>query len=275
MAWSTSCVTVSLFFLLFITNYGISDGKRNCEGRGSKGAAKIGVARDFYNCYMKTMSGGISDLIFLIDASGSMRSRNWYTGRYVDGWAAALKFVKSLLTEVRISFNSTRVSVATYSTKVTKQINYIWDPVIENHKCKFNREFQNIPFDGQMTNIKGAFDTAYDIFYQQRANQVRHKYRKNANKVVILISDGYGNRHSKADQLKAARVLKDNIWAEVYTVGLSSGSDTAFLKQAATDEDLFFTTSFSDLSKIATYIRGGKIIYVGLFKCMNPNSLEL
>ena len=252
MAWLTGSVAHKLIILLSIAILGVSGSPNTKCDRGNYGEKRYGVARQFYSCYRNRMDGGVSDLIILMDSSGSM---GW------GGWYATNKFVKSLLSEIRIGFNATRIAVVAFDYYIRTPINYIWYPKLENHKCKFIRQYENIRYTAGGTNIRDAFKKADEIFYVQgRQDKPEHKHRPNANRVVIMLTDGYGWYYSHAEQLAQVNRLKTQEKAEIYTVGLTSKSDINFLKKAASSHDNFFTTSFSNLKTLATNIRGGKNI---------------
>ena len=79
------------------------------------------------NCWGKEVEHGQSDLVILLDKSGSMRQ---------SGWDSAKDFVDSLLTEVKVAFNATRVAIGTFATRHKVELNYLWTPSFANHKCR-------------------------------------------------------------------------------------------------------------------------------------------
>ena len=85
------------------------------------------VVKKFMNCWGGEVEHGQSDLVLLIDKSGSMHQ---------SGWNSAIDFVDALLTEVKIAFNATRVAVGTFATKHEVELNYLYEPTTANHKCR-------------------------------------------------------------------------------------------------------------------------------------------
>ena len=85
------------------------------------------VARKFMNCWGDEVEHGQSDLVVLMDKSGSMLQ---------SGWNAAMDFVTALLTEVKIAFNATRIAIGTFATRHEVELNYLHDPTAANHKCR-------------------------------------------------------------------------------------------------------------------------------------------
>ena len=85
------------------------------------------ASRKFMNCWGNEVEHGQSDLVLLLDKSGSMGP---------NGWNSAINFVNALLTEVKIAFNATRIAIATFATKHEIELNYLHEPTRNNHKCR-------------------------------------------------------------------------------------------------------------------------------------------
>ena len=120
---------LTLLFILLISFNGLFSTKQ-CDfyKRALKDNPQTtGVVRKFMNCWGDEVEHGQSDLILLIDKSGSMRQ---------SGWNSAIDFVDALLTEVKIAFNATRVAVGTFATKHEVELNYLYEPTAANHKCR-------------------------------------------------------------------------------------------------------------------------------------------
>ena len=115
-----------LLLATILTSLTIVEQARVCENKKTlqPGAS---VAQKFMNCWGKDVEHGQSDLVILLDGSGSM---------YPSGFKQAKDFIDALLTEVRVAFNATRISIVTFSTQVDVNINYLWNPTSANHKCK-------------------------------------------------------------------------------------------------------------------------------------------
>ena len=120
---------------------------------------------------------------------------------------------------------------------------------------------------GIMTNMKGSLKDAHDIFLQMINNPDTHKLRQRANKVVMVLSDGYPN--TEIDGRVNWGVNLDSVilqlrqigFVEVYAVAVTPGSNEALMKnKVATDPSLYiYKPTFNDLTKLAKSIRGGKI----------------
>ena len=79
------------------------------------------------NCWGKGVEHGESDLVILMDSSGSMEQ---------DGWDRAKDFVDALLTEIKIAFDATRVVIGTFTRSHKIEINYLMNPSFLNTKCR-------------------------------------------------------------------------------------------------------------------------------------------
>lgn len=214
--------------------------------------------QEFMNCFGKNVESGQAELIVLVDDSGSMGK---------DGFGIAKKFIKALLSEVRVSFNATRIAIGTFSDNSKIDINYILKAKYGNNKCKFREEFQNVIFTGGATNIRGSLNDAYKLFLELDSNPHEHSRRQRSNKVVIVISDGYGNRYNgkwdpvegqKAD-IEAAKIKRTG-YVEIYSIAVTPQSDVDMLKAIASHKSLYlYFKEFDDLGNLAHNIRGGMI----------------
>jgi len=252
---------LTLLFILLISCNGLFSTKQ-CDfyKRALKDNPQTtGVVRKFMNCWGDEVEHGQSDLILLIDKSGSMRQ---------SGWNSAIDFVDALLTEVKIAFNATRVAVGTFATKHEVELNYLYEPTAANHKCRFVRDFKSVTYSsrnmGSLTNMKGSLKDAHNIFLQMINNPTKHKLRQKANKVVMVLSDGYPNTEIDGSWNWGVSLDKEILdirqigFVEVYAVAVTSGSNENLMKnKIATDPSLYiYKPTFNDLTKLAKSIRG-------------------
>ena len=143
----------------------------------------LGYGRNsFVNCIGYDVVSGQSDLVIMIDRS----SKNAYR--------TAKEVVRSLLTEIKISYNATRIAVITFDKHVSVDIDFLRNPKPTNNKCEFNNLFQNkLPQNsGSGSNIRGALQMATNIFNDKHHNPALHNHRSRTNQVAILLSDGKG-----------------------------------------------------------------------------------
>lgn len=79
------------------------------------------------NCWGQGVEHGKSDLIILMDNSASMG---------LDAWNRAKDFVDALLTEIKITFDASRVVIGTFGQSHSIKINYLLNPTFLNTKCR-------------------------------------------------------------------------------------------------------------------------------------------
>lgn len=90
------------------------------------------------------------ELVFLVDSSASVGAENFFN---------EVKFVKKLLADFTVSYNSTRVALVTFSSKsrVVRQIDHLTNASGRNHKCRLlDEELPKINYIGGGTYTMGA-----------------------------------------------------------------------------------------------------------------------
>ena len=118
-------IFVGSLHIEFCTSLTCEDYKRPLKNNNAVNS----VSRKFLNCWGSEVEHGESDLIILIDKSGSMRQ---------SGWNAAKDFVDALLTEVRVAFNATRIAIGTFASAHRLELNYLTkDTGPASHKCRY------------------------------------------------------------------------------------------------------------------------------------------
>jgi len=234
-----------IFFNLFLLtsillNVVTADKTRDCINYNRPVSKNIGNGKKmFVNCLAKDVESGQSDLVVLIDKSGSMWNTGTYKGQSMNGFKVAKQFIKSLLSEVRIAYNATRIAVGTFNERHKIDFNYIWNPSFKNHKCKFNHDFAKLTLTGGATNIRGALNDGLKVMNElMYDNPHKHNYRAKANKVVILLTDGHGNYYNGrwSAEGEDATPEADNIKAghrTLFTVAVTPDSDQARMKSWA------------------------------------------
>ena len=195
----------------------------------------------------------ISGIIFLMDNSGSLTRHN--------GFAAEKRFIKALMSNIKVAKQATRVAVVRFGDYATIDINYISNISGLNNKCEFKTAFDKLQYTGYWTNMNDAFHKVMNILYSGSTIQnVRPwknigKTKKPVYKVVFLITDGQWNKGG--DPTPMIKTIK-NESLDLFTIGVA-GANRNFLRSAATTlNHYFFADNFKEFSDMATYIRGGK-----------------
>ena len=200
-----------------------------------------------------------SDIFFLMDDSISLLSKGQ------NGFEDEKDFIESLLSDIRITTDTNRVTIIRFGIDATVDINYISNVKALNNKCEFKKTFENLEYSAQWwTNINDAFQKVIDVLYNGKTAQFVRPWKhinpqsqvKRVKKVIFLITDGKptigGNPTQKIDR------IKNNEKIEIFTVGVAD-ADKDFLKKAANSErNYFYAKNFDDFADLTTYIRGGR-----------------
>lgn len=215
--------------------------------------------------FQRSHNDSLSDLIFLLDTSGSLWYWDYASRTSKIGFDDEKVFVNSLLSHIRVSLPSTRVSVILFGTQATIDINYVSNLNAQNHKCNFKKSFQGLKFRSGLTNMHDAFQYAYDIIFGRLSGDKRPTQQVKT--AVFLLTDGMWNRGG--DPYPIAKTLKDgNI--EIFSIGVTNGVNMNVLRQLATDSShAFHYNSFTQFRELANYLRGGesKNIATTCFRC--------
>ena len=203
-----------------------------------------------------------SDILFLIDTSGSLWSHDYNKEK---------TFVTNLLNEISVGMEATRVEVIPFGSTASIYIDYVSAPQLAKTKCTFNERFNPMPqsINGWMTNMKDAFQLAYDVCVGRLSGQKRGPLNK-VKTVVILLTDGYWNTPYNdpspipiAQQLHAANV-------EVFAIGVGQ-VDFNNLQRVVKEpsKQAFYMKDFTQFAELATYLRGGKICNISFLFIYN------
>lgn len=217
--------------------------------------------KDLRNKLSKTgFDQGVSDIVFLLDTSGSLYSSDFEKEK---------KFVMNLLNEISVDMQATRVEVIPFGSTASKFITQISLPEVTKNKCTFNEKFKPMKqsINGWMTNMRDAFQLGWEVCLNNANKRVPLDKVKT---VVILITDGYWNYpYNDPSPLKRAQDLVAGK-VEVFAIGVGSvhfnnlrqlvGSDPAIQ-----DKYAFHLKDFNEFAELATYIRGGRLLYFLLY----------
>jgi len=194
-----------------------------------------------------------SDLIFLLDVSGSVSNYGFRTEKI---------FVDNLLNEFSVAPYSTKVVVITFGRVVKTDIDYIdVDPTDRTkNKCEFKPFFTNRVQHrwGSATNMRDAFQRTMDII--QSAKNKGYK-RLNVHTVTMMITDGYWNMY---DPRTAASNLKTLYNNELFMVGVSGYSKWQLQALASSNQHVLEFSTFTQFKELAMYIRGGMTMLIRL-----------
>uniref|UniRef100_A0A6P8IYU7 Sushi, von Willebrand factor type A, EGF and pentraxin domain-containing protein 1-like n=1 Tax=Actinia tenebrosa TaxID=6105 RepID=A0A6P8IYU7_ACTTE len=192
-----------------------------------------------------------ADILFLIDSSGSL-------GGHQFGYEK--KFIKNLLNEIVVGYSATRVEVIPFSNSASRFIRFISDPKSTNNKCYFNQRFSTLTQEHGMTNMKDAFQIAYDICLGKWSG-VKRFPMKVFKTVIILLTDGDWNYPpGDNDPTPIAKKLIDQK-AEIFAIGVGGTVNFRNLQILVAGQKpgvvyAFHLRDFNQFNELATYIRG-------------------
>ena len=228
-----------------------------CATMASVRAADWRVQR--LNQFQQKFNNSRSDMIFLIDVSGSVSD---------SGFSTEKEFVTSLLSKVSVQAIATRVSVITFGYRVERNIDYVNYLSTNRHraninKCSFIKEFARVSHrKGGLTNMNGAFKKAREILKGASSNGIK---RNNVNTVIVLLTDGHWNQGG--DPAPVAAELRDRTKydVEIFSVGIGWHLANTLKRVSGNVQNVITAKNFADFGGLATRIRGGLSTFIFFF----------
>ena len=163
------------------------------------------------------------DIIFVLDASGSIGSSNFVTMK---------NFVNTIISNFEIGANKTRVGVIRFASSASIVI-----PLGSiNNASQLNTSITNIYYTGGLTYTNLALNLLHRAFSNARTSQ-------GVPRIAIVFTDGRSN--SPSSTAPAAQAIHDT-GIVVYSFGIGSGIDTSELNAiASSSRNVFLISSFS------------------------------
>ncbi|XP_033760687.1 uncharacterized protein LOC117342598 [Pecten maximus] len=175
----------------------------------------------------------LTDMVFLLDSSGSIGSPNFEIMKY---------FIKNFTASVAIGKNALQFGVVSFSTNVR---NEFWLKAFQSPRDIVNA-VEGITYIGSGTYMERGL-----IFIRSNAFTASQGARKNAEKVIILMTDG----QSSDDPNVVASTLKSEGVA-IICVGIGSNIDQAQLNAIAYNTSFVFeVTDFDVLINIKKIVQ--------------------
>ena len=206
--------------------------------------------QEFINLREQLGTNKISDILFLLDTSGSVSNY---------GFEAEKEFVINFLSTITVSFEEARVEVIPFGNTASLYIDGVSNPSSDKDKCDLIQKLKQMPHSyGWATNTKGAFQLAYDVCLGKYSGQKRVPLNK-VRTVVILITDGYWNYpYNDPSPIPIAQnLLAANV--EVFAIGVGYVNLPALQKLVKDPEkQAFHLQTFTHLQELSVYVRGGK-----------------
>ena len=164
------------------------------------------------------------DIVFVLDASGSVGSSNFVTMK---------DFVKSIISSFEIGADKTRVGVIRFASSASIVI-----PLGSvNNASQLNTSIDNIVYTGGGTATHLALNLLETAFNNSRASQ-------GVPRVAIVFTDGLSNSQSSTAQAAQAIHAANNII--VYSFGIGGGVNVDELNViASSSSNVFLISNFS------------------------------
>ncbi|XP_013410815.1 uncharacterized protein LOC106173996 isoform X2 [Lingula anatina] len=190
-----------------------------------------------YICEKEGCGGNPADVVFVLDASGSVGAANFQT---------MLAFIKKFTSSFDIGPTQTQVGVVTYATNVVPNFQ------LNTHKSKTTLD----PAISAIKYTSGGTDTAKGINYMTNTMfTAANGARKNAVKIGIVMTDGSSNDKTATLQAAAAARAKG---ISMFAIGIGSGIGQAELNGIGSDPDkdfVFVVNNFAVLDNIKAILK--------------------
>ena len=192
----------------------------------------------------------ISDILFLLDTSGSLSSSDFVTEK---------KFVINFLNTLPVGITAARVEVIPFGDTASLYIYGVSNPSSDKDKCDLIQKLKQMPHSyAWATNTKSAFQLAFDVCLGKYSGQKRGPLNQ-VRTVVILITDGRWNwpDNDPSPIPIAQMLLAANV--EVFAIGVRHSITRDTLQKVVKDpaKQAFILGDFLELEKLSLYLSGG------------------
>ncbi|CAN8006554.1 unnamed protein product [Ixodes hexagonus] len=174
-----------------------------------------------------------NDIVFVLDESGSIGA---------DVFPAELVFTEMVARLLLVSPEYSRLTVMTFSNDNFVHIDHVrngWDA----NMCKFVHDVNKIPYRSGGTRTKEAL---------QYARTILQSARPDANRIVVLISDGQANGGSEPQAI-AQRLRNEGVI--IFGVGVASINEAELLDVASGSAYTYMLKNFEYIKKVNKDLR--------------------
>ncbi|KAK3094138.1 hypothetical protein FSP39_024610 [Pinctada imbricata] len=185
-----------------------------------------------YNCYKSGCGDDPADIVFILDSSGSVGTKNF---------KKMLNFVKSLVGEFVIGSTHTKVAVLTFGTHVYNQF----------HLNKYTTKARiQSAIDGIKYRRGWTYTYKAIKFAREESFQKGNGARERSTKVAIIVTDGK-SQYASSTVKEAKKLREQNVI--IFSIGIGNKVKIAELKSMASDPDsshVFTVNTFDGLKTI-------------------------
>ena len=185
-----------------------------------------------------------SDLVFLIDASGSILVESHNRKERFSNWNLIKQFVINVVRNLNIGMNDTRVALIKFSH--VSNIEFFLDSY--HTKEQVVAKVANTSLVGSKTNISGALRQLND-----HVLTAKHGDRADVHNVVILLTDGQSNVNASGTILEAKRAKKRGV--RMFVIGLTNNvlmDELQKMSSKPLSTHLFSRASYSLVSTVVS-----------------------
>ena len=174
------------------------------------------------------------DLIFLLDASGSVGKDNYLKEK---------EFIKIVASRYELGITS-QAAVIAFSSQASNEV-----PLgSKNTTLSFASAVDNIPYYRGFTRIDLALRLAYDKYFSSEDSN------DTQTKLVILLTDGIQSRCSNIIPINDTVKLLRSKAALIYAVPIGSNIEMSTMRAVTEEDDHIFNVTFNDLTSKADSI---------------------
>ena len=168
------------------------------------------------------------DLVFVIDASGSLEEINHY-------WPIILNYLRTITERFPVSPGNVNIGAICYSNDAV----IVWNLNEGVRKADVLSLIDTIDYKGGRTNIAAGLELAHTTMFSRELGD-----RDYAPNMILLVSDGVANERERDTQTQAAAARAKGI--EIVTVGVGDNIDHVELIGIASRDEYFLTISNVD-----------------------------
>ncbi|EEC13583.1 neurogenic locus notch, putative [Ixodes scapularis] len=176
-----------------------------------------------------------NDIVFVLDESGSIGA---------DVFPAELAFTEMVARLLVVSPEYSRLTVMTFSNDNLVHIDQVGSSG-DTNMCKFVHELNQIPYRSGGTRTREALGYAGEILWNAR---------QEANRIVVLISDGQANSGSEPSEIARLLRVKGIV---IFGVGVAHINKDELLDVASSPAHTYMLRNFEYIKKVNKDLRKG------------------
>jgi len=174
-----------------------------------------------------------TDIVFAIDSSGSINQNN------AQNWNIMLSFFNNVISRLNVGLDRTHIGIVVYSNNavVQRSVGDLAGSSTDNAYLQaVLNTVSNLGYVGGTTNIADGFEKS--------RLDLQSAGRSNANKIIVLVTDGIANEREGETIIEAQRAKA--IPATILTLGITNQINEQELRDIASSPDKYIKVSDFD-----------------------------